>query len=289
MRVSLIITTYNWKEALALVLASALRQTRLPDEIIVADDGSTDGTAELVASLAKEASIPVIHSWQEDKGFRVAMSRNKALAKAKGEYIILADGDIIMERHFVEDHLAAARPGFFVQGGRALLSRHKTERILSPAGQGRVSFFEASLANRKNALRSRALSFFLSGEGRGLGGIRACNLAFYRADAVAINGFNEEFQGWGREDSDFVCRLMHYGVRRYNLRFAAVAYHLYHPAVMREQLQRNDALLALSLAEKQTRCVNGIANHMENNPAPSGRNVVTDAGSAQTTGGVAAG
>ncbi|MFZ5761294.1 MAG: glycosyltransferase family 2 protein, partial [Thermodesulfobacteriota bacterium] len=206
MRVSLIITTYNWKEALALVLASALRQTRLPDEIIVADDGSTDGTAELVASLAKEASIPVIHSWQEDKGFRVAMSRNKALAKAKGEYIILADGDIIMERHFVEDHLAAARPGFFVQGGRALLSRHKTERILSPAGQGRVSFFEASLANRKNALRSRALSFFLSGEGRGLGGIRACNLAFYRADAVAINGFNEEFQGWGREDSDFVCR-----------------------------------------------------------------------------------
>ena len=263
MRVSLIITTYNWKEALVLVLASALRQTRLPDEIIVADDGSSDGTGEMVAHTAQGARVPILHSWQEDKGFRAAMSRNRAIAKAKGEYIILVDGDIILERHFIQDHLVAARQGFFVQGGRVLLSQRKTGNVLSRNGQGRVSFFDASLSNRKNAIRSRLLSSFFSGEGRGGDGVRACNLAFFKQDALAINGFNEDFQGWGREDSDFACRLIHQGIRRYNLRFAAVAYHLHHPALVRESLQKNDALLALTLAEKRTWCFNGIGKHME--------------------------
>lgn len=268
MTVTLIVTTYNWKEALASVLASALRQTRLPDEIIVADDGSSDGTDKLVAQIAAQAPVPVLHSWQEDQGFRAAKSRNKALAKAKGEYIILVDGDIIMERHFIEDHLAVAKDGFFVQGGRALLSARNTAKIFARDGQGRISFFDATLANRKNAFRCRPLSFLFSGEGRGIGGIRACNLAFFKEEAVAINGFNEEFQGWGREDSDFVCRLMHHGVRRYNLRFAAVAYHLYHPPLMRERLQANDALLARSLDERRTWCADGLAKYMEKMELP---------------------
>ena len=85
MRVSLIITTYNWKEALAVVLASALGQTRLPDEIIVADDGSSDGTGELVREIAKQAVVPVSHSWQEDKGFRAPGSRNRVIASATGD------------------------------------------------------------------------------------------------------------------------------------------------------------------------------------------------------------
>ncbi|MEW6593507.1 MAG: glycosyltransferase family 2 protein [Thermodesulfobacteriota bacterium] len=289
MRVSLIITTYNWKEALSLVLASALRQTRLPDEIIVADDGSADGTGEMVARLAREAPIPIIHSWQEDKGFRAAMSRNRAIAKASGEYLILVDGDIIMERHFIEDHLAAAQRGFFVQGSRVLLSQRKTEEILSPGGNGGISLFDTELANRKNALRFRWLSFFFSREGQGIQGVRACNLAFFKADALAINGFNEDFRGWGREDSDFACRLMHRGVRRYNLRFAAVAYHLHHPALMRERLPENDSLLQRTQAEKSTWCANGLANHMENMPAPAGRGDVPDARNERTTRQVAAG
>ena len=104
MNISLIITTYNWKEALEVALLSAFGQTLLPDEIIVADDGSRAGTGNIVASLAKDAPIPVLHSWQEDKGFRLARSRNRAIAKARGEYIILVDGDVVLEKHFIEDH-----------------------------------------------------------------------------------------------------------------------------------------------------------------------------------------
>ena len=101
-----------------------------PGEIIVADDGSRSDTGEVVARLAALSPVPLIHSWQEDKGFRLARSRNRAIAKAKGEYIVLVDGDIVLERHFIEDHLGFARPGFFVQGTRVLLSRELSAQVL---------------------------------------------------------------------------------------------------------------------------------------------------------------
>ncbi|MDP3013090.1 MAG: glycosyltransferase family 2 protein [Candidatus Subteraquimicrobiales bacterium] len=261
MRVSLIITTYNWKDALALVLKSALRQTRRPDEIIVADDGSSDGTGEMVREIDRQAPMSVHHSWQEDKGFRAARSRNRAIAAATGEYVILIDGDIIMERHFVEDHLAAARQGFFVQGGRVLLNERKTGEVLAGRDVG-ISFFAAGLANRQNHLRSRLLSRVLSSESYGLGGIKTCNLAFFRADALAINGFDEDFEGWGREDSDFAARLLNYGIRRLNLRFQAVAFHLHHPVQSRTRLGLNDEKLAGTIRTGKARCLNGIEQYL---------------------------
>ena len=76
MNTTLIITTYNWKEALSLTLTSALEQTLAPGEILVADDGSTEDTGLMVAELAARSSVPIRHIWQEDKGFRLAKSRN---------------------------------------------------------------------------------------------------------------------------------------------------------------------------------------------------------------------
>lgn len=261
MRVSLIITTYNWKEALGVVLASAFVQTRLPDEIIVADDGSSDGTEQVVATIAAKAPVPVLHSWQEDKGFRAAMSRNKALAKARGEYIILVDGDIIMERHFIGDHLAIARQGFFVQGGRVLLSERKTAEMLAESKLD-VSFFATGLGNRKNCFRFPLLSKIFSGEATSLKGIKTCNFAFWKADALAVNGFNEDFEGWGREDSEFAVRLMNSGVKRRNLRFAAAAFHLRHPVQSRTRIERNDLLLEEMILSKRYRCDSGIDRYL---------------------------
>lgn len=257
LRVSLIITTYNWKEALAVVLASAFGQTRLPDEIIVADDGSTDGTGDLVREIAKQAPVPVHHSWQEDKGFRAARSRNLAISAATGEYLILVDGDIALECHFIEDHLATARQGFFVQGGRVLLDQRKTREVLAHGAMS-LSFFARGLANRKNAFRSKLLSRFFSCEAYGLGGIKTCNFAFFREDALAVNGFDEDFEGWGREDSDFAARLLNHGIRRWNLRFKSVVFHLYHPVQSRGRLSANDTILARTVAENLTWCINGI-------------------------------
>ena len=54
-------------------------------------------------------------------------------------------------------------------------------------------------------------------------------MAFWRDDLLAVNGYDECFEGWGREDSELAARLIHSGIRRRNFKFAAVAYHLWHP------------------------------------------------------------
>ncbi|NCA17344.1 MAG: glycosyltransferase, partial [Betaproteobacteria bacterium] len=77
-RASLVVTTYNRPDALRLVLMSALCQTHLPEQIIVADDGSAAPTRHLIERFRLSSSVPIIHSWQEDLGFRAAASRNKA-------------------------------------------------------------------------------------------------------------------------------------------------------------------------------------------------------------------
>lgn len=261
MQISLIITTYNWKEALQLSLQSALHQTLLPTEIVVADDGSRPDTAELVEKIGASSSIPIIHSWQEDEGYRLAKSRNKAIAKAKGEYILLIDGDIVLDPHFVADHCAFAHPGYFVQGPRALLGEELTSTVVA-SGLVRVSLFTKGIGNKKNCLRSPLLARLLSFKSRRLSGIKLCNFAFWKQDALAINGFNEEFIGWGREDSEFVARLFNNGIKRQNLRFHALGYHLHHPMNTRSRLTINDTILKKTIDEKLRWCSRGIDQYL---------------------------
>ena len=128
MTCSLIITTYNWKEALELVLLSALNQSELPDEIIIADDGSNEDTKKLVDIFIQNSKIPIIYSWQEDDGFQAAKSRNKAISKAKGNYIIIIDGDIILHKDFVKEHKKNGKQNYFIQGGRVLLMSKRVKK-----------------------------------------------------------------------------------------------------------------------------------------------------------------
>jgi len=264
MRISLIITTYNWKEALELSLRSALQQKKLPLEIIIADDGSRPDTGELVRRIAADAPVPVIHSWQEDQGFRLSASRNKAIAKTRGDYIVLIDGDIILERHFIFDHARFAQPGCFVQGTRVLLGRQLSEEILS--GRKMITggpICRRNVENRKNCLRSDILSCLFSYRDRGMYGVRTCNFAFWRKDALAVNGFNEDFVGWGREDSEFTARMLNCGLVRRNLKFSAIAYHLYHPLNDRAYLEANDQLLRDAVERKLRWCGKGVSRYLE--------------------------
>ena len=261
MDISLIITTYNWKEALGVSLASVLPQTLPPCEIIVADDGSRPDTGELVRRLAATAPVPVIHSWQEDLGFRLAMSRNRAIARARGAYIILIDGDIVVDRRFVEDHRDFARMGHFVQGTRVLLGPELTERVLT-SGELRWPLLARGVENRKNCVRSLLLARLFSFRSRRLPGVKTCNFAFWREDALAINGFNEEFVGWGREDSEFTARLLNTGVRRQNLKFCALGYHLHHSMNERDRLVINDSILRRTIDEKLRRCERGVDQYL---------------------------
>ena len=259
MKLTLIITTYNWPESLLLVIDSIKRQTILPDEIIFADDGSTESTKDLITSFKKGFDIKIIHSWQEDIGFRASRSRNNAISKSSGDYIILIDGDMILHTNFIKDHIDSAEPGFFIQGSRVNLSENLTKIALEEK-KINFSFFSLGLKNRKNSIYSRFLSLLFSNKTSDLRGIKSCNMAFYRQDCLKINGFNNGFEGWGREDSEFIVRLTNSGVRRKNIRFNAIQFHLWHNESSRASLGENDALLNDAINNQLCWCKNGLSS-----------------------------
>lgn len=261
MRVSLIIATYNWPESLILALRSIEKQTIVPEEVIIADDGSTAETKEIIDKFQKDSDLNIIHSWQEDKGFRVAQSRNKAIVKSSGDYIILVDGDMILHPKFIQDHIKNAQANYFVQGSRVLLTEDKSEKILD-SKRTSFSFFSTGLKNRKNAIRSNLLSKIFSSKKNYLKGVRSCNMAFFKDDCMKVNGFNEDFIGWGREDSEFVVRLINNGLNRKNLRFNAIQYHLWHKDNDRKHLDYNNQLLQNSINQKLKVCKKGINKYI---------------------------
>jgi glycosyltransferase involved in cell wall biosynthesis len=257
MKLTLIITTYNWPVALLLVLKSVLNQTVRPYEIVVADDGSRAKTMDLISNFKSESNLNIIHSWQEDIGFRAARSRNNAIIKSSGDYIILIDGDVILHPNFIKDHLSNAESGYFVQGSRVLLSEVQTKKIIK-AKKENFSVILDELPNRKNGIHSNLLSKIFSSKKNTLHGIKSCNMGFFREDCYIINGFNNDFEGWGREDSEFAVRLLNSGIKRKNVRFNAVQFHLWHQENSRKSLESNDALLAESINNNLKWCLNGI-------------------------------
>ena len=261
MRVSLIIATYNWPESLILALRSIEKQTIVPEEVVIADDGSTSETKEIIDKFQKDSDLNIIHSWQEDNGFRVAKSRNKAIAKSCGDYIILIDGDIILHPKFVQDHVNNAKVGYFMQGSRVLLSQDITEQIII-SNRISFSFFSKGMKGRKNSIHSNFLSKIFSTKKNYLRGIKTCNIALFRQDFINVNGFNNEFEGWGREDSELVVRLFNTGINRKSLRFIAIQYHLWHKEIDRKHLDYNNQLLQNSIEQKLKVCKKGINKYI---------------------------
>ncbi len=224
MRVSLVISTYNWPDALRLCLESVTRQKRVPDEVIIADDGSTETTGQVADSF--RGRLDIQHVWHEDKGFRKTVIMNKAFALCTGDYIIQTDGDIILDRHFIADHLAVARRGYYYDGSRGKLNRTVTEKALR-TDSFVPHFWTAGLTRRLNTLRLPLLTPFFYGY-RKHKPERGCNLAFWRDDLYAVNGYDERMIGYGSEDRDLPERLRRLGVRKRFVKFMAVEYHLYH-------------------------------------------------------------
>jgi glycosyltransferase involved in cell wall biosynthesis len=268
---SLIVTTYDWPGALDLVLESALRQTVPSAEVLVADDGSDERTAMIVRGFLERfraRGAALHHVWHPDRGFRAAEIRNRALAMARGEYILLVDGDCILHRDFTRSHLAFARPGAFVQGTRVLLSERRSASALA-SRQTTFHPLQTGISNRANALSAGWLSLVVPSSRDPLSGVRSCNMAFWRADAVHVNGFDERFVGWGREDSDFVARMTVAGVRRRKLKFGGIVYHLWHPERPRDALKVNDELLARARQAGVSRAANGMDKYrLDAGPAP---------------------
>jgi len=242
-KTSLLVSTYNRPSALKLCLQSILAQTQLPDEILVADDGSGAATRSVVVAIQQISQVPIIHVWHEDDGFRLAAIRNKALLKASGDYVIQIDGDMLLHRHFVRDHVRFARNGYWIKGNRVMLPEKLTHAIEheGAALPGNL-LFRSDVGKRKLLLPVEFLNPFLTYR-MPYKGVQGGNMGYWKADAVRVNGFDEAFEGWGKEDDDFVQRLMRAGVRPAQLVFAARTYHLYHPDADRSKVAINTRLL----------------------------------------------
>ena len=260
-KTSLIIATYNWKEALKLVLISVKKQTVLPIEIIIADDGSNEDTKELINYFKSVFKIPLVHIWHEDKGFRLAEIRNKAIKQAKGNYIIQIDGDVILHKDFVKDHINNAEKGAFLVGSRVLLGKKNLNQIFKNK-KINFSFFNKNITNRQYTLRIPFLSKLLKSPSSNIEKViksaRGCNMSFWKSDLITVNGYNEAMVGWGREDSEISARLIHLGLVKHRVKFSSIQYHIYHPEKSRDGINMNDTILNNTVENNIVFAKNGI-------------------------------
>ncbi|WP_336830490.1 glycosyltransferase family 2 protein [Sphingobacterium multivorum] len=258
--VSLIISTYNWPKALEKCLKSILTQTYLPTEIIIADDGSSIETEKLIEHFTQNCAVRLKHIWHDDKGFRLAAIRNKAIFSASGDYIIQIDGDIIMERHFIEDHLRFQQEGAFLCGSRVWIPKEYSDQLLNSKDLSALNVLQFPISSILNGLRIPMLGRFITSsykKNKPLA-LRGCNMSFWKKDLMEINGYNEDIQGWGSEDADLAIRLMNSGIRKLFIKFAGIAYHIYHKENSRASLKENEKILSDSISLKKTRIINGI-------------------------------
>lgn len=275
MKTTLLISTYNSENYLRLCLATVLAQTVQPDEIVIADDGSRESTAQIIREFISVSPTIVKHIWHEDDGFRKCMILNKAIAAAEGDYIVQIDGDVLLDRHFIEDHLSIARPGYWVNGSRVLLAENVTKKMMDahrdlPIGtkveaKRLFNIFSMPLSSILNSLRIRPLREYLKFRYaiKKVDHMRGCNMAFWRSDAIAINGYNEDLTFWGHEDGEFVFRLHFNGVKKQSLKMGGNVFHMYHKPSSRDNESKHLDTLERVKANRITRCENGIDKYIE--------------------------
>lgn len=245
--ISVIVSTYNREDALDAVLRALGRQSDPRFEIVVADDGSGPRTARVVAARAQASPVPLRHVWHQDRGFRLAAIRNRAILASRGAYVVFLDGDCIARPGFVAAHRRLAEPSCFVTGNRLLMSEALTAQVLARGlepeswgwrrwmaqrARGDINRVTPLLTLPLGPLRARLKSRWL--------GARGANMAFWRADLDRVDGFDAAFEGWGREDSDIFIRMIRAGIGRKDGRWATAVVHLWHREADRAALAGND-------------------------------------------------
>lgn len=260
MDISLIITTYNWPEALYLTLTSVVNQSLKPSEVIIADDGSKGITEETVRQVLSGSGIKWHHVRHHDDGVRQSRIRNLAVKHSSFPYLIFIDHDVILHRDFIRDHLSCAEEGCFLQGKRVLLFDKITQKTINSRVFAPPSLLSTSVGNRKNIIHSRFLAGLLGKPKKFDTGIRSCNLSMFKSDFIKVDGFDETYdKSWGREDSDLCYRLFHAGLMIKVLWFSAIQYHLKHGTFEKWDKERLDFELEKTLEEKRIRAKKGIS------------------------------
>jgi len=255
MRISVVLSAYNRPADLERVLWGYAVQSDRDFELLVADDGSGEETAETIRRVSAEAALPVRHVWHDDRGFRKTEILNRAIEASAGDYLLFSDGDCIPRRDLVAVHRALARPGRFIAGGYLKLPDEVSRRIaVDDVTSGRVADLRWLRANGwrpgRRALRltgSRRLGALLDRLTPTNAEFHGNNASVWRQALYAVNGFEGEM-GYGGLDKALGYRLMNLGVRGIQARHRAVCLHLHHdrpyrdPAMVTQNLARLAAL-----------------------------------------------
>ncbi|WP_417351853.1 glycosyltransferase family 2 protein [Flavobacterium alkalisoli] len=261
MRTSLLVSTYNWPQGLKVVFKSLKEQTVLPDEVLIADDGSKEETKLLIEQFKNEISIPVKHFWQEDNGFRKSKILNKAVAGSDSDYIIQIDGDCIMHRNFIEDHINAAERNMYLYGARVNILEDAVKEVLENKITS-FSFFSKLIKNKTRSLHIPFLAGMYKPHKEYSDKFRGCNVSYWKSDFIAVNGYNESFEGWGREDSDLIIRMGNNGVIAKRLRYAGIVFHIHHKINSRDNFEANDRIQQETIEKKIIRCEQGVDQYL---------------------------
>lgn len=268
MNISVIVSTYNRPDALFCVLNSLNEQASLVFDVVIADDGSSSETKELIAKFENISNLKIQHIWQEDDGFRAAQIRNKAAAKSKGDYLIFLDGDCVVFPDFIGKHMQLAENGYFVRGSRVMMSETYTQEFIDNIqAPSKLKFhdllmlWKADKIKRIFPLVRLPFGWLRKLKKKKWYGVKTCNLGMWRKDFMVINGFDEEYIGWGHEDADLAIRLINNHVYRKEGVNAVSVLHLWHSLNDRSHLEDNEKRLKERLGSNTTRIVNGVSQY----------------------------
>ena len=269
-RLSILLATYEMPKHLALVLAALTRQSNRDFEILLCDDGSGVNTREVLASFLprlRSLGIPLLHLWQPNQGFRKCRLLNEGIRRSRGEVLIFLDGDCVPHREFINDHWITREAGTYGAGRRVELSEAASAKLsVEKIEKGVLDL--PSLTLLKDACLggtehwNRTIRW---GTGRWIRSalkldrvvdLKGCNFSVFREDLVAINGFDEAYEGYGREDTDVEIRLRHLGLNLRGMKGIALQFHVWHPR--RGFTPANEELLESARTSRRVRCERGL-------------------------------
>lgn len=260
--VSLIVTTYQMPFHLERVLAAVEQQTVASRmEVIVSDDGSTDATAQVVQRFATGAKFPVKFVSLPHEGFQLARTRNEGVRHAKAPHIVFLDGDCLIEPNHVEQHLSCWRPQRVTNTYCVRLEQAASEKIdVASVRSGNYLRSVPSSELRKLWIMQLKAWWY-----RGIGSsrkpaLRGGNMGIARADYERVNGYDERFRAWGKEDDDLGLRVRAAGLKVDYILHRTRTYHLWHPpaASKPKSFKEGDNYAYFSRKIRLTKCLDGL-------------------------------
>jgi len=243
---SLIISFYNKLSNLKLILASLEIQSYSDFEVLIADDGSSDDVCRELKDIIQSSQLDIRHIWHEDQGWRKNIILNQAILASLGDYLLFIDGDCILHRRCLEEHILHRRKGWIIAGRRVNLSLRASAGI-TPRIVHKGSLWKSSLVrmawdslSHKNTHFENAIyirnSWLRSRINKKDKGVLGSHFSIFKDDILAVNGFDERFLHPAvGEDTDLELRLRRNGIKVQTLKHIAIQYHLYHESLPREE------------------------------------------------------